>query len=68
MQVSLDLASFEVVQNCSATLKELLGGGTLEIVFCNEEEAVALTEVNPLFSPALLWIRLHQPPQTIRLL
>jgi len=37
-QVSLDLASFEVVRSCLGTLKEILQTGGVDIVFCNEDE------------------------------
>jgi sugar/nucleoside kinase (ribokinase family) len=40
--VSLDLASFEVIRSCEAVLRELLGGGGVDVVFCNEDEAAAL--------------------------
>lgn len=41
-QVSLDLASFEVVRCCWPALEQLLDAGLLHTVFCNEEEAAAL--------------------------
>lgn len=41
-QVSLDLASFEVVQFCWDALLDVLTGGLLHTVFANEEEAAAL--------------------------
>ena len=44
LQVSLDLASFELVKD-SAVLVELLREGCVDLVFCNEEEAQALAEV-----------------------
>lgn len=47
MQVSLDLASFEVVRGCAGALLGLLHEGLLDIVFCNEVEAAALAEVLP---------------------
>ena len=47
MQVSLDLASFEVVRGCAGALLGLLREGLLDIVFCNEAEAAALAEVLP---------------------
>ncbi|KAF6260038.1 solute carrier, TRAMD3 or PAT1-domain-containing protein [Scenedesmus sp. NREL 46B-D3] len=43
--VSIDLASFECVANCKQPLLELLQGGLIDLVFANEEEAVALLEV-----------------------
>jgi sugar/nucleoside kinase (ribokinase family) len=42
--VSLDLASFELVRSCKDTLVQLLEEGLLDLVFANEEEAVALAE------------------------
>lgn len=42
MQVSLDLASFEVVQFCWAALLQVLSEGLLHTVFANEEEAAAV--------------------------
>ena len=47
MQVSLDLASFEVVRNCQHTLLKLLREGLVDILFCNTAEAEALAEVTP---------------------
>lgn len=44
-QVSLDLASFEVVQSCQDTLLKLLREGLVDILFCNTAEAEALAEV-----------------------
>ena len=46
-QVSLDLASFEVVRNCQHTLLKLLREGLVDILFCNTAEAEALAEVRP---------------------
>jgi sugar/nucleoside kinase (ribokinase family) len=43
--VSLDLASFECVQSCGAALLGLLRGGLIDLVFANEDEALALLEV-----------------------
>ena len=45
MQVSLDLASFEVVHNCQHTLLTVLREGLVDILFCNTAEAEALAEV-----------------------
>lgn len=42
-RVSLDLASFEVVKTCFSTLKNILETGLVDIVFCNEDEARALS-------------------------
>ncbi|KAK9829366.1 hypothetical protein WJX72_005432 [[Myrmecia] bisecta] len=44
-QVSMDLASFEVIRNCTSALQSLLDEGLVDIVFCNEEEAEALAQV-----------------------
>lgn len=44
-RVSLDLASFEVVRNCWKALKDILEAGLVDILFCNEDEAVALGDV-----------------------
>jgi hypothetical protein len=44
-QVSLDLASFEVVRACAGLLLDLLHERLLDLVFCNEQEAAALAEV-----------------------
>jgi sugar/nucleoside kinase (ribokinase family) len=43
--VSIDLASFECVANCKQPLLELLQAGLIDLVFANEEEAIALLEV-----------------------
>jgi sugar/nucleoside kinase (ribokinase family) len=43
--VSIDLASFECVANCKQPLLELLQEGLIDLVFANEEEAIALLEV-----------------------
>ncbi len=42
MQVSLDLASFELVHNCGDALMRVLKEGLVDVVFCNEEEALAV--------------------------
>jgi hypothetical protein len=42
---SIDLASFECVANCKQPLLELLQEGLIDLVFANEEEAIALLEV-----------------------
>lgn len=44
--VSIDLASFEVVNKHRETIEQLLNGLT-DIVFANEDEALALTGLNP---------------------
>lgn len=44
-QVSLDLASFEVVRACAGPLLDLLRERMMDLVFCNEQEAIALAEV-----------------------
>lgn len=44
VQVSLDLASFEVVRVCWSTLQGILEEGLLHTVFANEEEAAAVLE------------------------
>jgi hypothetical protein len=41
-QVSIDMASFEVVQYCWPTLERLLTERKLHTVFANEEEAAAV--------------------------
>ena len=41
--VSLDLASFEVVRNCKATLVRILETGVVDLLFANEDEALELT-------------------------
>ncbi len=46
-QVSMDLASFELVRNCAGVLLGLLRERLLDLVFCNEQEAAALAEVLP---------------------
>ena len=44
-QVSLDLASFEVIANCCDMLMEVLATGLIDIVFCNEDEAAELDKL-----------------------
>lgn len=44
-QVSLDAASFEVVTNCWASLLPLLQQGLIDVLLCNEEEALAVAKV-----------------------
>lgn len=44
-QVSLDTASFEVVTNCWASLLHLLQQGLVDILLCNEDEALAVAKV-----------------------
>ena len=41
--VSLDLASFEVVRHCKATLVRILEAGVVDLLFANEDEALELT-------------------------
>eukprot|EP00884_Botryococcus_braunii_P009420 jgi/Botrbrau1/1847/Bobra.146_1s0041.1 len=43
--VSMDLASFELVCNCWSLLAELLQEGLLDIVVCNEEEALMVAKM-----------------------
>jgi len=43
-RTSLDLASFELVRGCKAALLGLLRAGLVDVVFANEEEALALLE------------------------
>ena len=45
VQVSIDLASFEVVQNCFTELEKLLRSRSFDLVLCNEEEAGAIAKV-----------------------
>ena len=45
MQVCLDTASFEVVTNCWQTLLGLLKEGLVDLLLCNEDEALAVAEV-----------------------
>jgi sugar/nucleoside kinase (ribokinase family) len=40
--VSMDLASFELVRHCKASLMEILESGLLDLVFANEEEAAEM--------------------------
>ena len=47
MQVSIDLASFELVNNCRHQLLQLLTAKHFDIVFCNEEEATAVNKASP---------------------
>lgn len=42
---SLDLASFEVIRDCEAALKQVLISGSVDVVFCNEDEAEAVCRV-----------------------
>lgn len=46
MQVCLDTASFEVVRNCWQTLLALLEEGLVDLLLCNEDEALAVAEVS----------------------
>ena len=41
--MSLDLASFEVVRHCKATLVRILETGVVDLLFANEDEALELT-------------------------
>lgn len=43
--MSLDLASYEVVNNNHSTLCRWMQQGLLDLVFCNLEEAQALAKV-----------------------
>lgn len=45
LQVSLDLASFELVHNCGDALARVLREGLVDVVFCNEEEACAVLQL-----------------------
>lgn len=45
LTTSIDLASFEVVRTCVGALGEALGGGLVDVVFANEDEARALRDV-----------------------
>ena len=69
-QVSLDLASFEVVRGCADALLGLLRERLLDIVFCNEQEAAALAEVLPRLLAAMhlsvLRSKLHRVPAQVR--
>lgn len=44
-KVSLDLASFEVVSNCVASLTSILEEGLVDILFSNEQEAERLANI-----------------------
>ena len=44
-QISLDLASFEIVRGCWDALEAILRAGLVDVVFCNEDEAAAVCEV-----------------------
>ena len=46
IQVCLDTASFEVVQNCWQTLLSVLKEGLVDLLLCNEAEALAVAQVN----------------------
>jgi hypothetical protein len=48
VQVSMDMASFEVVDNCRDVLLGVLEEGLLDIVVCNESEALMFAKVRPL--------------------
>lgn len=50
-QVSLDTASFEVVTNCWPSLLHLLQQGLVDILLCNEDEALAVAKVQAAPSP-----------------
>lgn len=43
--VSLDMASFETVKNCLASLTDILKEGLVDIMFSNEQEAERLADV-----------------------
>ena len=43
--VSMDLASFELVRNCQASLADLVESKCLDIVFANESEVEELARV-----------------------
>ena len=45
VQVCLDTASFEVVQNCWQTLLSILKEGLVDLLLCNEAEALAVAQV-----------------------
>lgn len=45
-QVSLDTASFEVVRNCWHSLVSLLEEGLVDLLLCNEDEALAVAEAS----------------------
>ncbi|KAL3150723.1 hypothetical protein ABBQ32_000510 [Trebouxia sp. C0010 RCD-2024] len=44
-EVSLDTASFEVVRNCWQSLLSLLQEGLVDLLLCNEDEALAVAEM-----------------------
>lgn len=46
LQVCLDTASFEVVRNCWQSLVSLLKEGLVDLLLCNEEEALAVAEAS----------------------
>lgn len=46
MQVCLDTASFEVVRNCWQGLLSLLEEGLVDLLLCNEDEALAVAEAS----------------------
>ena len=46
VQVSLDTASFEVVRNCWQSLLSLLQEGLVDLLLCNEDEALAVAEAS----------------------
>ena len=46
MQVCLDTASFEVVRNCWQGLLSLLQEGLVDILLCNEDEALTVAEAS----------------------
>lgn len=50
-QVSLDLASFELVRNTLPSLQGLLQAGLVDLIFANEEEAAMLCEQLHLLPP-----------------
>lgn len=64
LQVSLDLASFEVVNNNHATLLRWMTEGLLDLVFCNLEEAEALAKVTPHPPKHLPWTYGHSSSTT----
>ena len=57
MQVCLDTASFEVVQNCWQTLLSILKEGLVDLLLCNEAEALTVAQVNLPVVPASCNIR-----------
>ena len=46
MQVCLDTASFEVVHNCWQTLLSILKDGLVDLLLCNEAEALAVAQLS----------------------